>query len=223
MRVVLLHGPAQISSRSRLLEIKKSFTPDEIVTFSEGSNLQDILGTISTPSLLSTNQLTILENPPEDLDLPLANDNLSLVLWFDHEVSVKKSILESVKKNRGEILFFPAEKEASIFPFLDLLGNRDKKAYLELAKLQKTHEKFSDMQYLSTMIFYLLRSLLITPTNAAPFVKQKLDKQRKNFSQNELENLYRATLETDFKIKSGLLDLKQAQFQLIDNFVISAG
>ncbi len=221
MKVVLLHGSAQISSRSKLLELKKDFDISDIVTFSEGSNLQDILGTISTPSLLSTNQLIILENPPEDLDLPLANDNLSLVLWFDHEVSVKKPILETVKKNKGELLFFPAEKEASIFPFLDLLGSRDKKAFIELAKLQKTHEKFSDMQYLLTMIFYLLRSLLITPTNAAPFVRQKLDKQRKNFSKEELENLYRATLETDFKIKSGLLDLKQAEFQLINNFVTS--
>lgn len=223
MRVVLLHGSAQISSRSKLLELKKDFDISDIVTFSTGANLQDILGAISTPSLLSENQLIILENPPEDLDSPLANDNLSLILWFDHEVSVKKTILESVKKNKGEILFFPAEKEASIFPFLDLLGSRDKKAYLELAKLQKTHEKFSDMQYLSTMIFYLLRSLLITPESAAPFVRQKLDKQRKNFSQDELENLYRSALEIDYKIKSGLLDLKQAEFQLINNFTTSVG
>lgn len=220
MKVALLHGPAQISSRSKLLEIKKSFTPDEIVTFSEGSNLQDILGAISTPSLLSINQLIILENPPEDLLLPLIPDSnpLTIILWFDHEVSVKKPILEIVKQIKGEILFFPAEKEASIFPLLDMLGNRDKKAFIELNKLQKTHEKFSDMQYLITMIFYLLRILLVTPESVAPFVRQKLDKQRKNFSKEELENLYHSTLETDFKIKSGLLDLKQAEFQLINEF-----
>src|SRR5689334_16974281 len=137
MKLRLLHGPAQISSRSKLLEIKKSFSSDDIVIFTEGANLQDILGTISTPSLLSTNQLIILENPPEDLVLGNIND-LTLVLWFDHEVSTKKPILEAIKKNKGEILFFPAEKEASIFPLLDLLANRDKKAFLELSKLQKT-------------------------------------------------------------------------------------
>lgn len=223
MKLLLLHGPAQINSRSKLLELKEDFKKNDIVTFTVDSNLQDILGTISTPSLLSENQLIILENPPEDLTLPLFSnsDPLSIIIWFDHEVPAKKLILESVKKTQGEIMFFPAEKEASIFPLLDLLANRDKRAFLELAKLQKTHEKFSDLQYLITMIFYLLRSLLITPNNAAPFVKQKLDKQRQNFSKAEIEDLYQTTLETDYKIKSGLLDLKQAELQLINKFLLS--
>ncbi|QQG43704.1 MAG: hypothetical protein HYW45_01645 [Candidatus Daviesbacteria bacterium] len=227
MKVLLLHGPAQISSRSKLLNLKKDFESSGIVTFPTGSNLPDILGAISTPSLLSNNQLIILENPPEDLvfnsslfpdHLPKGELRSSLILWFDHEVSTKKPILEEVKKNKGQILFFPAEKEASIFPFLDLLASRDKKAFVEISRLQKTHEKFSDLQYLMTMIFYLLRTLLITPANAAPFVRQKLDKQRKNFSQDELKNLYKFVLVTDFKIKSGLLDLKQAEFLLINKF-----
>lgn len=219
--LLLLHGPAQISSRSKLLALKKDFAEYEILTFSQGASVQDILGSISTPSLLSANQLIILENPPEDLELPLlpTTNYLSLILWFDHEVSAKKPILEEVKKNKGQVLFFPAEKEASIFPFLDLLANHDKKVFIELSKLQKTHEKFSDLQYLITMIFYLLRTLLVTPANTPSFVKQKLDKQRKNFSQTKLENLYRSALEIDFKIKSGLLDLKQAQFQLINSFL----
>lgn len=221
MKVVLLHGPAQINSRSKLLGLKSEFKSGSIVTFPAGSSLQDILGAVSTPSLLSEDQLIILENPSEDLIFPRLStaSSLSLILWFDHEVSTKKPILDLVKKNNGQILFFPAEKEASIFPLLDFLANRDKAAFLELAKLQKTHEKFSDLQYLITMIFYLLRTLLVTPVGAPSFVRQKLDKQRKNFSPEELKNLYQLVLETDFKIKSGLLDLKQAQFQLISSFL----
>lgn len=220
MKVVLLHGPALINSRDQLLQFKAGFPEENIITFAKGANSEDILGTISTPSILGGNQLIILENPPEDLSLDssLLTTYYSLVIWFDHEVNNKKPILETVRKNSGEILFFPEEKESSIFPFLDLLANRDKKAFTELDKLQKTHEKFSDLQYLITMIFYLLRTLLVTPESAAPFIRQKLDKQRKNFSKEELINLYKFVLETDFKIKSGLIDVKQAEFMLVNRF-----
>ncbi len=216
--LLLLHGVATNASRSKLLNIRQKFDQSNVLVFEKSADVQSILASIATPSLLSNEQLIILENPPEDLELSLVSSNLSLVIWFDKELSEKSKMLQFIKENKGEIFYFPPEKELTIFPFLDLLANRNPKAFLELKNLQKTHEKFSDNQYLFTMVFYLLRSLITTPKTAPSFVKQKLEKQRKNFTQEELVNLYRFILETDYKIKSGLIENPQAQFLIVNKF-----
>ena len=120
------------------------------------------------------------------------------------------------KKNRnGQILFFPESKEVSVFPFLDYLVSRDKKAFLEIEKLKMAG---FDIHYFITMVFYLLRNLVATPKNAKSFIKEKLIRQRKNFTQGKITNLYNDILEIDFKIKSGLLEKSQAEFSLVNKF-----
>lgn len=218
MKLVLLHGAAINSSRKKLIDIKNKFDVNNVVVFDEGSDVQVILGSLMTPSLLSADQLFILENPPEDLtfDLALITNHLSLILWFDHELSEKKPIMEYVKKAKGQILYFPEGKEISVFPFLDFLVAKDRKAFIEMDKLKK---KGFDIFYLITMTFYLLRNLVATPKNAKPFLKEKLARQRKNFSPEDLKNLYKNMLEIDFKLKSGLLEKEQAEFILVNKFL----
>lgn len=217
MKLLLLHGNAKIASRKKLIELKQKFDQNSVVVFEEGTDLQTILGSISTPSLFSDERLIILENPPEDfLNYTLNPVPYTLILWFDHEVNSKKPILGFVKKEKGEILFFPEGKEISVFPFLDLLATKDKKAFLELKKLK---DAGFDIQYFITMVFYLLRNLAMTPKNAPLFVKQKLERQRKNFDLEKIKNLYKEVLEIDFKIKSGLLEKDQAEFLLVNKFI----
>lgn len=218
MKLQLLHGPALTSSRAKLVSIKQKYDPNNVVVFEEGSYIETILGNLMTPSLLSEDQLFILENPPEDFlstyHLPPITDQL--ILWFDHEVSEKKPIMEWVKNQKGEVLFFPEAKEVSVFPFLDSLAEGNKRAFIELDKLKKAN---FDIQYFITMIFYLLRSLAITPKNAPSFVKQKLERQRKRFNLEDIKNLYKEVIEIDFKIKSGLLEKDQAEFLLVNKFL----
>ena len=219
MKLVLLHGPARVASRKKLLDLKQKFDPNNVVVFEEGSNIKDIADNLVSTSLFSDERLVILENPDENLTFD-SYDSLTLVLWFDHEVGEKKPIMEMAKKEKGEIIYFPEGREISVFPFLDLLATRSPKAYLELNNLQKTHEKFSDNQYLITMILYQLRNL-VTPSKTAPgFVKQKLEKQRKNFTTEELVNLYKFVLDSDYKIKSGLMDNSQAEFLIVNRFIV---
>jgi|SRR3989344_168113 len=213
MRLLLLHGSAILSSRQKLAELRHEFEINNIVVFEKGSNPS--VSDLTTPNLLGEDQLIILENPPEDfaVDSSFAADNLLLILWFDHEVSEKKVVLEWVKNTKGEVIFFPDAKEISIFPLLDLLGNRKKEAFLEVNKF-----KDFDTQYFITMIFYLLRNLVATPKGAKDFVRNKNAKMRINFSGGELKEIYKFILETDFKIKSGLLESSQAEFVLINKF-----
>lgn len=218
MKLQVLHGPGIISSRQKLVSSKTKFS-DNVIVFEKGSDPLTILGAINTSSLFNEEQLIILENPPEDfvLNSSLHTSNSSLILWFDHEVSEKKPILAWAKKEKGDILFFPEAKEISIFPFLDLLGNRDKKAFLELEKLKKFG---IDNQYIITMAFWLLRNLVATPKNAKDFVRRKNEKMRANFK--DLSRLYKAIIEIDFKIKLGLLDPNQASYQLVNKFFSEA-
>ena len=211
MTLLLLHGPAIEASRRKLQDLRKKFNPETIVVFEEGANVQTILGSLLTPSLFSDQQLIILENPPVDLNLDslTLRDSLTLILWFDHEVDTKKW-------SGFKPLFFPEAKEVSVFPFLDYLAAKDKKAFLEIERLKKAG---FDIHYLLTMAFYLLRSLAVTPKTAPDFVRKKLARQRTRFSMEDIKSLYKDLLEIDFKIKSGLLEKPQAEFLLVNKFL----
>lgn len=210
MKPLLLHGSAIKASRIKLQELRKRFNPDNVVVFEEGANLQTILGALATPSLFSDQQLIILENPAEDLsNCSLSTVTCNLALWFDREIDPKKW-------PGFEYLFFPEAKEVSVFPFLDFLAAKDKKAFLEMEKLKAAG---FDIFYLLTMTFYLLRSLAVTPKNAPDFVRRKLEKQRTSFDLEKVKELYKEMLQIDFKIKSGLLEKGQAEFLLVNQFI----
>ena len=89
----------------------------------------------------------------------------------------------------------------------------DKKAFLEIEKLN------FDIQYIITMIYYQLRNLAVTPKNIPTFVKQKLERQRKNINGSVIASYYKDIIEIDYKIKSGLLESGQAKFLLINRFL----
>lgn len=216
MKLHLLHGSAINISRSKLLQLKGQFSQDNVMVFEKGQDLETILTNLTSQSLFDGERLIIAENPPEDFtDYSLLPIPYTLIFWFDHQVSEKKPILDWVRKSKGQILFFPEQREVSVFPFLDYLAKRDKKAFLEIEKLKKGG---FDIHYLITMVFYLLRNLTAAPKNAPLFVKQKLERQRKNFSNEKITDLYKDILEIDFKIKSGLLENSQAEFLLVNLF-----
>lgn len=215
MKLHLLHGPAVSNSRLKLTELKEKLDQDSLTVFDNGSNYQEIVGGLMTMPLLSENRVIVLENPDESWDFnAVGQHDLNLIIWLDHEIDQKKLLYKFIKDNNGKILFFPEGKEVSIFPFLDALGFKDKKAFVELKKLK---DAAYDSQYLITMIFYLLRSLAVKSEKSPPFVQQKMAKQRQNFQ--DLPALYKYVLEADYKIKSGLLDPEQAEFSLVNAFV----
>lgn len=216
MKIQLLHGSANAASRRHLIDLKKKFDQSSVIVFETEASIEDVLGSLMTVPLISEERLIVWENPPEDLTFnPFDSSAVTLILWFDHEVSEKKSIMEWVKKSKGQVWYFPENKEITVFPFLDLLALSDKKAYLEIDKLKKGGV---NIFYLITMIYYLLRNLMVTPKNAPDFVRKKLIKQRKNFDIEKVKNLYKNILETEFKLKMGLLEDEQAKFSLVDLF-----
>ena len=212
MKLQLLHGPAITSSRKKLLEIKGKFDSENIIIFEKGSDTSQIMDSLGTTPLFGEEQLAIFENPSEELTAKLLTINyklLTIILWFDKEIDVKKF-------PGAEVSVFPESQEVSVFPFLRLLGGKDPKAFLELEKLKRAG---FDSQYFITMILYLLRNLVSTPKKAVEFVRNNNEKMRKNFTRRELLNLYKNILEIDFKIKKGLLETEQAEHLLVSRFL----
>lgn len=211
MKPLLLHGPAISASRKKLIEIKQKFDPNNVVIFEKGVGLDAIIGSLKTVSMFDDERLIVVENPPEDLlsELPTAYQlPTAILLWYDHEV--KKF------PRQAQVFFFPETEEFSVFPFLNKLGAKDANVFWEMYKLKKAG---FENQYIITMIFYLLRNLVATPKDAKEFVKKKNAKMRGNFSLVELVNIYKFSLEVDFKVKCGLLEENQAEFLLVNKFL----
>lgn len=218
MRLLLLHGPGIINSRNQLIIIKKQFNEDSISVWEDKFNFSELINHLMTPALFSDKRLVILEKPSEEYNytqLPKIAD-LTLVLWFDKELGVKSKILSYVKASMGEVKVFSEKQEATIFPFLDSLGNQDKKAFIELAKLKT---QGIDTHYLITLIYYLLRNLVCIPQNAPSFVQKKMESQKANFKLEELINIYNNILNVDYKLKAGLIEKDQAEFYIINQFL----
>ena len=76
-------------------------------------------------------------------------------------------------------------------------------------------------QYILTMIFFMLRRLVNPPKNLPPFVIKKIEAQRKNFDQEKIKELYKNGIETDFKIKRGLLEEKMGLTLLLNKMLDS--
>lgn len=202
MKLLLLHGPAITESRKKLSEIKKGFLSDNIVVL-ENPTEAEIIENLYSLSLLSDNRLYIFENPPHDFKKIPINTTLTVVFWFDNQLKDATEIIWAVKENKGQVIFFAAKKEITAFPFIDALGFKDKNAFVQLQKLK---DAGYDSQYIISMVFYLLRSLAVGNK-----------KQRQNF--NDILALYRFVLETDYKIKNGLIEPAQAEFMLVNRFL----
>lgn len=217
MKLHLLHGPGIVSSRLKLHLIKNAFETNNVVVFARSDDPREAMGGLMTPSLFSQPKLIILENPQEDFNIEIVNiqDSTTLLVWLDHEIGAKSALLKFIKKHNGEILFFDGNKEVSIFPLLDHLAFKDKKAFLELQKLNTVG---LDIYYVLTMVYYLLRNLVSTPKKAPEFVKKKLLRQRVNFPTEKNNYLYKSVLEIEFKLKRGLMDQSQAEFLLVSSF-----
>ncbi len=215
LKQLLLHGPAKIASRTKLFQLKSSLNSEEVTYFDEGSNSSEIVSAIQTIPMFGSVRTIVLENPDTNLQLDTTFDQVNLLVWFDSDVS-KSSVYKQFVDHKKEILFFAEGQELTVFPFLDMLGNRKKTAFVEIERLKM--QSF-DIYYFLTMAYYLLRNLTVLPQKLSPFQKQKLAKQKNNFSEKELITIFQNLLKLEFQLKSGLIDSKQAEFRLINEFM----
>ncbi len=201
MKIYIIHGLAEADINKKISEIKKDFDPFSIFEL-KGKIIKDIFSEVSTPSLFSSSRLFIIDDLNEDINfkqLP-ENENLTLIFRFSKTLHPKSKLL-NLKLGNSQVLYFPEEKETSIFPFLDGVLIKNPKT---LEKLDELLQKFGG-QYILTMLFYSLRRLVLPLNFKNEFLRKKVENLKKNFPQNRLKNLYLEILDTDNKIKQGYL------------------
>lgn len=116
-----------------------------------------------------------------------------------------------------------ANLNTNIFELIDNISQKNAKKTLHF--LNNLIEQGEEILYLLGMITYQIRNLIvikelslknltkseiIKETKKHPFVVQKTLNQIKNFSLNELEEIYNKIFDTELKIKTGKLDNKTA-------------
>lgn len=226
MNLIVIHGNGLSSISEKVILIRKQFDPLSSFTIDgTGTEWDKIVSNISTGQLFSQKRLVVLEdfNPPSsacrliqaDLIKLSYDENLTIVFRFSRLLSQSEPILEEIKKLRGQIITFEEKDEVSIFPFLDLLADKNPKVFEKLEK----HLKEWGGQYVLTMMFYMLRRMLMTTKKLPAFAAQRINKHKQSFSLERIKILYRLTLETDFKIKTGVMEEKLGLTLLVQNVI----
>lgn len=218
MKIALLHGPGEVGKRNELIKIRSHFSQDQISTadLKDGdlSKVESLM--IAQPLFEEGRRLIVVENVPEKLDftsLSVSSDDLFVVI-VAATVKSDSRLLKSASQMGAKIISFEGEKELSAFPFLDALLEKRKLAFEHLDQLLLEY----GWMYVLTMIYYGLRRNLL-PLPSPSFAQKKIKSQKQTFTLSDWESLYKNTLETEFKIKSGLVVEKVALQQLVQSFI----
>ncbi len=220
MQLFILHGPGLVTLRSRLMAIKKQYEGALISEYA-GPDLEfsQLLVEMGSLGLFSPTRLIIISSPDTDLDLEkLPNtENLGLVITFPKTIPSNSKFLKAATARSAQIMQFSEAEEISVFPFLDALAEKKSAAFEQLQKLLKEYGS----QYILTMIFYSLRKFVLPSHNLPPFILKKHQFQARNFPLPRIKLLYFQTIETDYKIKLGLIDEMNGLTMLTENFLKS--
>lgn len=202
MKVALLYGPGEVGKRDQLVEFKSAFKGEVVVIDLKTQSLAELDNILHAISLFDTAaRLIVAENTPESLDLTKIQNALAdgLVLLAGNLKSSSK-LLESAKEVNAKIYSFEGEKEVTAFAFLDMLIEKDKGAFRELEKL---FNEFGGVYILMMIAYGLRRNILPLPSSS--FAAGKITRQRVNFSMDDWQRLYKMVLDTEYRIKSGVV------------------
>lgn len=209
MKLILIHGSLQTAVLNKLSQIKKDFDALAITEVSDAN-----FNFSSSSGLFSDKRLIILENPDlKTIEKVLieTDPDLTVVAKFSKTLEKSSPILKKLTGSDAEIITFDETNQISIFPWLDMLGTKNKNS---LKEFEKNYSEFGG-QYLLIMLSYFLRRMIQKPKSSSDFMRQKIESQKKNFPIETIKSLYKEIIETDFKIKQGLIEEKLALTLLV--------
>lgn len=213
MKLILMHGSAVDAILKKTAQIKKEFDP---LSITEGLDKSANIDSFSQ-SLFSEKRLIVLDNPDlktiEQATI-IADPQITVLIKFLKPLEKSSPIYKKIIELKGEVLVFDESQEISIFPFLDMLGNLNKSSFKEF---EKVYSEFGG-QYILVMLAYFLRRMIQKPKSVSSFMQQKLAAQKKNFDLEKIKSLYKELIETDFKIKQGLIEEKLGVTMLVQKF-----
>lgn len=219
MKIVIIHGGDTVTSLKKLSVIKGQFSNFSLLQINgKDLDVNQLRDRLASLDLFSLKQLIIVENPPELIDLSEV-DNQSeniVVFYFSKSLSARSKILNFPKTLSVEVLSFSKRETVTVWPFLDLIFSQNPRSFIELEKLLMEYGG----QYILTMLTFGLRRLILPSKSAGGFNEQKILNQKRNFTIDKIRYLYWLILDSDFKIKSGLIEEKIAITRLLEKFLV---
>ncbi len=216
--IILIHGNGLTGISKKISEIRKGFDSLSTQEFS-GKQIEfdQAIIQFATGGLFVEQRLVILEDFDEKVDLEKlpSNQETAIVLKFTKNLTANSVLLKKAVELKAQIFNFTEDGETNIFPFLDALAEKNPKFMGEFDALLSEWSG----QYLLTMIFYMLRRMVQDPKKLPPFVQQRIQKQKQNFPIKKIAELYKTGLETDYKIKSGLMEEKIGMTLLVNQIL----
>lgn len=207
MPIFIFHGNGLTAISKAVTNLKTRFdSMSQTQINGKNTAFEEAKILIGTADLFSDARLIILDNFPESTDVSelKVDSDTTVVFRFNKKIAATATFLKSAKQINAQIQEFSEADEVSIFPFLDTLGE---KRPIAMAQFEKVYAEFGG-QYILTMLYYFYRRMLAHPKKMPAFATQKLERQKQNFPLPKIKELYKHTLETDFQIKSGLLEEK---------------
>jgi DNA polymerase III delta subunit len=202
--IYLIHGNDIVSSRERLIGLKKSFiggTINSLVAKEIDYKQFPIL--FMTDSLFGEKQYVVVEGKLDhsafDWKSVTGND-VDLVIWVGEKLRANDGLIKTVNENKGKVEVFEEKIDSNIFPFLDaVVSKKRKNTFMEFQRLL---DSGSDPIYIHTMLVWQFR-MLLAPELASGFVRKKVDAVLSNFEYEELRKIYYMLLLIEVQLKTG--------------------
>ncbi len=218
MPIILIHGNGLTGILNRIRQFKKGYEPLSVQEINgKETAFETAVLSLETRDLFASKRLVLLENFDDKIDLhkiPLDPD-LTIIIRFSKSLTAANKLIKEAQALNAQIISITEADESNIFPFLDKLADKNSQVMEELDALLA---EFGG-QYMLTMIFYMLRRLVLSSHKLPSFVQQKIAKQKRNFDTEKIASLYKDALETDFKIKSGLTSEKMGITLLVNRIL----
>lgn len=219
MPVVIFHGDNNLVIANKIDEMRKSYPVDSIERVSlKNESFEQLLIKLNTASFFSDQRLFIVDDCDEkkvDLSRINVDSHTTLVLIFTKELTGSSAVLKLAEEKHYRIFALSQPQDKRIFTFLDLIAEKNNKAFSMVDELV---DDFGGV-YILTMLVFLLRRLVLPIGKVPSFVEGKLKKQKGNFSAKNLTDLYKQTLQADYRFKTGKGDERTELLLLLQNFL----
>lgn len=219
MQLKIFHGDNQSVLLQKLGELLKRYESTAISRYSlKSETFEQILLSLATPTFFAEERVIVVDDAEEKkvlIDKIPEDADLTVILFFPKELTNSSKVLKEAAKKNAQIVAISEPQDKQIFTFLDLMAEKNTKAYSFFDQL---YEQYGG-QYLLTMITFQLRRLVMPSFFVPPFLKQKIELQQKKFTKESLTSFYYLTLETEFLIKNGRVEEKTALLLLVSKIL----
>lgn len=217
--IYLIGGKDKTLSRKSLLDLKKNYSPDSVQTLVLDKAFEGSLKTVfKWQPLLGGKPAVVLELAPDwkkhedDLVSSIsdaAGKEMDALVWVDGNLPKNSRLYKTITELGGKVTFFDEQGSKEIWELLDALAAKNRGA--ALAALQQLLDSGESAIGILVMITYETRNLLSAIYQnksfkaLTPWQQKKLLTAQKNFTEEELINLYGFLLNTDMMLKSSNL------------------